>query len=183
MKKSASVSRYIYESGVGRIAVNIIEDYVQSYGRLVFSICYRMTRDHFDAEDLTQETFLSAHRALRDFTGENPKAWLCTIAMNKCRDYLKSASRRSVPSESAGANLPAADNPEKEAIEKSQLAQLKELCERLNEPYRSAALKHFVLGLSVPEISQETGENPKTIHTRLSRARERLKIIWKEENG
>ena len=58
-----------------------------------------MTGDYFAAEDLTQETFLSAFRHMDSFTGTNEKAWLCRIASNKCIDYLKSAGRRQIPSE------------------------------------------------------------------------------------
>ena len=47
-----------------------------------------MTADYFAAEDLAQETFLSAYEHFRNFDGSNPKAWLCRIATNKCIDYI-----------------------------------------------------------------------------------------------
>ncbi len=49
-----------------------------------------------DAENLAQETFLSAYRHIRKFDGENLKGWMCTIAANKCRDFLKSPARSTV---------------------------------------------------------------------------------------
>lgn len=61
---------------------------MDQYGNLVYSICYRITNDYFDAQDLTQETFLSAYRHLDAFDGANPKAWLCRIASNKGLDYF-----------------------------------------------------------------------------------------------
>ena len=76
-----------------------IEKMIESYGKLVFSICYKMTSDYFAAEDLTQETFLSVYGNLDAFGGENEKAWICKIASNKCLDYLKKAERRSIPTE------------------------------------------------------------------------------------
>ena len=67
---------------------------VHKYQNLVFSICVKMTGDHFAAEDLTQETFLSAYRHKEEFDGKNEKAWLCRIASNKCIDYSRQAARR-----------------------------------------------------------------------------------------
>ena len=53
----------------------------------------------FDAEDLTQEVFLSAYKNLSRFDGTYEKAWLSKIAVRKCLDYLKVAGRRSIPTE------------------------------------------------------------------------------------
>ena len=72
---------------------------VHKYQNLVFSICVKMTGDYFAAEDLTQETFLSAYRHKEEFDGKNEKAWLCRIASNKCIDYSRQAARRMVPTE------------------------------------------------------------------------------------
>lgn len=72
---------------------------VHKYQNLVFSICVKMTGDYFAAEDLTQETFLSAYQHKEEFDGKNEKAWLCRIASNKCIDYSRQAARRMVPTE------------------------------------------------------------------------------------
>ena len=72
---------------------------VDTYQNLVFSVCYKVTRDYFAAEDLAQETFLSAYKNLDRFEGGNEKAWLCRIATNKSIDYLRGAGRRAVPTE------------------------------------------------------------------------------------
>ena len=70
---------------------------IDSYGNLVFSICYKMTSDYFASEDLSQETFLSAYKHLSEFDGQYEKAWICRIASNKCIDYKRAAERRSMP--------------------------------------------------------------------------------------
>ena len=68
---------------------------LDTYERLVYSICFKMTGNQFDAEDLTQETFLSIYKNLATFEQEYEKAWVCRIATNKGLDFLKSAKRRS----------------------------------------------------------------------------------------
>lgn len=77
-----------------------LEQLISQYQNLIFSICFRLTGDYFEAEDLAQDTFLSAYKSLADFDGANERAWLCRIATNKCIDYLKRAGRRSIPTDS-----------------------------------------------------------------------------------
>ena len=72
---------------------------IDQYDKLIFSICYKLTGDYFMAEDLMQETFLTAYQKYNTFDGNNEKAWLSRIAANKSIDYLRSAGKRSVPVE------------------------------------------------------------------------------------
>ena len=62
-----------------------------------------MVKNPFDAQDLTQETFLSAYKKLPEFDGTYEKAWISRIATNKCLDYLKNAAREIA--EESGKNL------------------------------------------------------------------------------
>ena len=67
------------------------------YGNLVWSICYKFTNDYFEAQDLTQDTFLAVYNHLPSFDGRNERAWICRIAANKGLDYVKQAQRRIQP--------------------------------------------------------------------------------------
>lgn len=72
---------------------------IDNYQNLVFSICYKITGNYFDAEDMTQETFLSAYRHFSQFDGANEKAWICRIATNKCIDLKRKSSHNQIPME------------------------------------------------------------------------------------
>ena len=50
---------------------------MNQYKNLVFSVCLKLTGDYFVAEDITQETFLSAYEHWQDFDGAAEKAWIC----------------------------------------------------------------------------------------------------------
>lgn len=52
-----------------------LEIALEQYERLIFSICYRMVGDYFDAQDVTQETFLTYYKVLERFNGQNEKAF------------------------------------------------------------------------------------------------------------
>ena len=77
-----------------------LERALEKYERLIFSICYRMVGDYFEAQDATQETFLTYYKVLDRFDGQNEKAFLTKIATNKCLDFLKQKRRKEMPSES-----------------------------------------------------------------------------------
>ena len=76
-----------------------LEYLIKQYQNLIYSICLKSVGNPFDAEDLTQEVFLSAYKNLSRFDGNYEKAWLSKIAVRKCLDYLKAAGRRSIPTE------------------------------------------------------------------------------------
>ena len=84
---------------------------IDTYKDLVYSICYKIVRDYFEAEDLGQETFISIYKNLHTFDRQNEKAWICRIATNKCLDYLKRAERRIIPTDNDILQFKAANNP------------------------------------------------------------------------
>ena len=49
---------------------------MSTYKNLVFSVCLKLTGDYFAAEDITQETFISAYEHINEFDGSSEKAWL-----------------------------------------------------------------------------------------------------------
>ncbi len=64
----------------------------------VYRLAYDMTGDRHDAEDLSQEVFIRAYRALQNFRGEAKwSTWLYRITMNVCMDHQRASKRRMVP--------------------------------------------------------------------------------------
>lgn len=140
-------------------------------------------KNSFDAEDLAQETFLSAYKHLASFDNRNPKSWLATIAANKCRDFLKSPARRisAVDADDLAMICDEDERVETEVEDKIGEENVRRLCARLKEPYRSVATAYYCFDKTITEISAETGDNPKTVATRLYRAKALLKIILQED--
>ena len=65
---------------------------VVQYERLVYTVCFQLVRDAAAAEDLTQETFLSAYLHRDAIPPGYERQWLCRVATNKAKDYLQSAT-------------------------------------------------------------------------------------------
>ncbi|WP_238483730.1 RNA polymerase sigma factor [Anaerosporobacter faecicola] len=158
--------------------------WMEEYQNLIFSICCKMTGDYFIAEDLTQETFLSAYRNMDSFDGENLKAWLCRIATNKCLDYEKQAARRVIPSEeTVFANIASEQNlPEQSMMEKEVIQQLRNMCEQLKPPYDEIASLYFCEEQKAEEIARLKEKNLKTIQTQIYRARAMLRKLYRKEH-
>lgn len=156
---------------------------IDRYQNLIFSICYKMTGDYFAAEDLTQETFLSAYRNLKSFDGVYEKAWLCRIAVNKCTDYQKSAQRRSEPTDwEMFPEVPGREGiPEQEVYESAVRDTLLTRCKSLKPPYSEVAVLYFHEEASPEEIANKLHRKLKTVQTQIYRARSMLREIYRKE--
>lgn len=151
------------------------------YGNLVWSICYKFTNDYFEAQDLTQDTFLSIYNHLSSFDGENERAWICRIATNKGIDYIKNTQRRIQPAkdtfffqlENGQSSI------EEKMLEKDTKERLYQACCSLRPPYDSVAVDYFCKEMTAAEIAAARNKKEKTIQTQIYRARAMLQKIWK----
>jgi RNA polymerase sigma-70 factor (ECF subfamily) len=152
---------------------------LETYERLIYSICYKAIGNQMDAEDLTQETYLSIYKNLSTFDRCYEKAWVCKIASNKCLDFVKSASRRSLATEQEYF-IEMKDEkatPEEEYFHKESRQNVYAICQQLKDPYREVATAHFYNDESAREIADKRGKNLKTIQTQIYRAKGMLKKI------
>ncbi|MBR4795745.1 MAG: RNA polymerase sigma factor [Lachnospiraceae bacterium] len=157
---------------------------IKEYQNLIFSICLRHVGDYFVAEDLTQETFISAYTHLDTFDGENEKAYLARIASNKCIDYLRSAGRRMIatPEEEMPEESSERDELVNSVMNKEILANIQEVVDNLPPPYREVARLYFVEDRSAKEIAFEISTPLKTVQTRIYRARDLVKAKIRKED-
>lgn len=162
-----------------------LSNLIDQYQNLIFSICYKITQDYFAAEDLTQETFLSAYTHRESFDGRNEKSWIARIATNKSIDYVNQAGRRVLPTEDSNMEeyRSLQGLPEKEVMQQDMYEQLKKNCESLKPPYDKVAYLYFHQEKTPQEIAGVLGKNVKTIQTQIYRARTALQKIYKKERS
>lgn len=157
---------------------------INQYQNLIFSICLKLTGDYFAAEDLTQETFISAFKYIDSFDGQSEKAWICRIASNKAIDYLKAAQRREIPAleNERDEEIPAKmADPLQKVLNREVMEEMKRRCEALKQPYSEVAVEHFIRGKTAKEIAIHSDVPLNTVQTRLYRAREMLKNSMSKE--
>lgn len=156
---------------------------IKQYERLIITICLSFTKNYFDAEDLAQQTFLAAYQKWESFDGDNLKAWLTTIAANKCKDYIKSKARTTVSlsEEEYGILEDKGDSPEETVVKKNTMERIHSVCNKLKEPYRTVAVSYFCKDIKLSHLAKKTGKNIRTLETQLYRSKKLLKDLWKEE--
>ena len=201
MKKKTGANRFKYCKAISELQNSQIrreadrindQEYlsycIDTYQNLIFSICYKLTGNYFDAEDLTQDTFLSAYRNFSKFDGKNEKAWLARIATNKCLDYKKRGARSEVPTQeeffAAQPQAQGSDNTcETLCMQKLVLEELKRCCETLKPPYDEIAEKYFYQEMSVGEIASALNRNEKTVQTQVYRAKAMLRKLYEKNRS
>ena len=146
----------------------------------IFRYVLGLVRDRAEAEDLTQETFLRAHRRIGSLRAtEATASWLYSIATHCCVDRLRERARRA-PGEGRldpeTVSPPDPAPPARLRLEQDEMS----TCVRgyvadLSDSYRAVLLLHDVQGLTCPEIAALLGDSPGSVKIRLQRARRRLR--------
>ncbi|PFO80061.1 sigma-70 family RNA polymerase sigma factor [Bacillus cereus] len=156
----------------------VINQAMELHGQALLELVYSYVQDRELAEDLTQEIFIKCYQKLHQYNGKAKfKTWLWQIAINHCRDYLKSWYNRNIviSEEHAGAAASTREAVENEVVAKDEQEYLAQAVMSLSAPYREAIYLHYYEELAIKEISYVTGLNQNTVKTRLKRARVLLK--------
>lgn len=193
-RDSQAVARPLAD-GSGRLRddLALVQDFdalYARYGEKIFNSIYQRVGDYEEAADLTQETFLSAHKARDQFRGDSKvTTWLYRIAENHCKNRFKQRSRQREmegPSLDAGMVGDAASfeetaqtreiadwsgSPAPLLEQKELQAQINRAVDSLQPAYKDILLLRDVDGLSYNEIAEVTGLTLEAVKTRLNRAR------------
>ncbi len=159
---------------------------VERYQSAVYTLCLRLLGNAEAAEDATQETFLSAYRALHSFAGSNLRSWLLRIAANESKDELRRRKRKDVAGSlneifdamDAPIEIPGGDPSGEVVVEQRELAAALQAA-LLSIPFdqRRAVLLCDYYGFHYEEVAAMTNSSIGTVKSRIHRGRERLRQI------
>ncbi len=162
---------------------------ITRYSGDIYSLLYRMTEDGEEARDLTQETFLSALKAIKMFRGEAElKTWLFRIAINQFRNRFRWWTRRK-RNETMSLDRPIGEgtatvadtiadegeSPEQTVLRLEQRDRLMKAVAALPEIFRETIVLCDIEGLGYEETARTLEINIGTVKSRLARAREQLR--------
>ncbi len=151
---------------------------VDRHYRRVYHIARRMLGDPQAAEDIVQETFLAAFNHLPGFEARARfSTWITTIAMNRCRNHLRSAAvSRSAPL-AIDPPAPAGASPEAEATARELGVHLERALASLSPEHREVIVLRDVEGLAYDAIAEALDVEAGTVKSRLHRAREAMRVL------
>ena len=144
---------------------------VGQYQTDLLRICYIQLHDTALAEDAVQETYLKAYRSMPAFRGGcSEKTWLMRIAVNVCRDMLRSSWFRHLDRRITPEQLP---EPIAQPSEEDCFLTVEVM--RLPQKYREAVLLYYYEAMTTDEIAQALGVAKSTVSARLEQGRQALR--------
>lgn len=153
---------------------------VAEHGDAVYRLARSVVRDAALADDVVQETMVKAWRALPDFEGEIPRAWLMKVARNTAISLLRTRRDHVREATEFGEVAAAGQGPATTTLDRAALDELWVELARLDETSRSMVVMRELSGMSYEEIAEVLDLPLATVKTRLFRARRALQQAMKE---
>ena len=158
---------------------------VSKYQRKIFRLLSRLIRDAAEVEDVAQEAFIKAYRALPNFRGDSAfYTWLYRIAINTAKNHLVSQGRRAPTTTEAdieeaetfddGEHLRDLNTPDSMLLSKQVGEAVNRAIDQLPEDLRTAIVLREIEGLSYEEIAESMNCPIGTVRSRIFRAREAI---------
>ncbi|MCD7035537.1 sigma-70 family RNA polymerase sigma factor [Metabacillus sp. GX 13764] len=158
---------------------------MSQYGDELSYLVYSYVKDIETAKDLVQNSFVAAYLQLDNFEGRSSaRTWLYRIAINKCKDHLKSAAYKKMRLTGELPELIDLDkSPAETAERKAQSAAIKRAVFRLPLKYREIIVMMYYQELTIKEIAEILKIPEASVRTRLRRAKQKLEPLLKKEGA
>ena len=157
---------------------------VDRYKHFIFTSAVRFLKIREDAEEVAQDVFLSAYRALDSFRGDSKvSTWLYRITYNKCLDHLKKNARRKASQEveiSESYNIGVLDKQFEAMEQDERKVMIQQAIGQLSGEDAMLITLFYLEELTLKEISEIIGQSTNTLKVRLFRSRKRLTALLKQ---
>lgn len=165
--------------------VSAFDDLVVKYTPRLYGLVYNMTSNHEDTNDLLQDIFAKAYKAIRGFRGKSSfYTWIHSIAVNMTLNFLKKRSRRfqlslddvdaSIQNDKEFMEATATSSPVREADLSELQRRLNEAMMKLSEDHRAVVTMFHIQGMPHAEISKILRVSEGTVRSRLFYANRQL---------
>lgn len=153
------------------------EDVARDYGRFLFTVAFRLTGNHDDAQDLVQEVLLRVRKGLATYRPGSMEGWLSRIATNAFLDEVRRWRRRPADPlpQDAERVLPAEVGADEASAAETLPADVQAALLRLPDDFRAAVVLCDVAGLSYQEIGEALDIPVGTVRSRIHRGRALLR--------
>lgn len=178
VKGAKNVDEIITEAIETEDKAAMMDDIMQKYGQDILQLVFSYVNNTTIAEDLTQDIFVKCYKSLHTYSGKSKlRTWLWRIAINHCKDYLKSWYNKNVVivDDNQTSSFPQKETVEQVILQKEADESLALSVMNLPIKYREVIFLFYFEELPIKEIAEITETKENTIKTRLKRAKEILK--------
>ena len=159
---------------------------IRRHQNYVYRLCFLIMGNEQDAEDMMQETFVRAFRALPRFEirkGASFEAWLYRIAVNRCRSRMRRKWYQVLPWPDPAPQVvaPPEARPDRMVEQGEWRDEIADAIHSLGEKHRLVVILRYYAGLSNEEIAQTLRIPSGTVRSRLHTARQRLKALLSDQ--
>jgi len=156
---------------------------INKYKDLIFTLCYRITKDKENAEEAAQDTFIKAYKSLASFKGDSKfSSWLYRIAYNTSLDMVKKNKRQILQNNNIEINDIEDMDSTVDILEKTEFTeQIKNSIKKLNNEEAFILTLYYYEELSIKEIAEITNLKANNIKVKIHRSRQKLMLILKKE--
>jgi RNA polymerase sigma factor (sigma-70 family) len=155
------------------------EEIARNQGRFLYTVAYRLTGNHDDAQDLVQEVLLRVQRGLARFEPGSLHCWLSRITTNAFLDDVRRRKRR--PTDSLGDDedrlVPSAPSADQALAHASLPDHVQDALRGLPDEYRAAVVLCDVVGFGYQEIADTLEIPVGTVRSRIHRGRAQLREV------
>jgi len=167
------------------------DELVVKYSPRLYGLVYNMTSNHEDTNDMLQDVFAKAYRAIKGFRGKSSfYTWIHTIAVNMTLNFLKKRGRRynlslddidaSIQNDKEFIELTSTTSPVREADLGELQRRLNEAMMKLSDEHRAVVTMFHIQGMPHAEISKILGVSEGTVRSRLFYANRQLQTYLDE---
>lgn len=168
--------------------IRAFEVLVLNYEKKVLNMCWFILQNKEEAEDATQDIFLTIYQSISKFKGDAKlSTWIHRITLNKCLEYIRKSKRKKrfgilKPIDAAFIDhtIDLQKNPEQVLMEKEMKMEFLKAVQELSENQRIAYTLHHMEEFSYKEISESMNLSLSAVESLIFRAKQQLKMTLKD---
>ena len=154
----------------------LLGEIMNKYGQEILQLVYSYVKNKEVAEDLTQDIFIKCYKSLHTYKGKSKlRTWLWRIAINQCKDYIKSWYNKKVIVTENEYTIVQKESVEQTVIQNDEDHRLASAVMNLPIKYREVIYLFYFEEFPIKDIAMVLEVKENTIKTRLRRAKELLK--------
>ncbi len=163
-----------------------VEKFYKEFQGPLFSFIAKRVKNNRDAEDITQETLISALNSLPNFNFNSSLfSWICAIAKHEIADFYRKRKLKTI----LFSKMPFLQNwadealgPQGEYLKDELKEEIKYVLENLTEGYSKILRLKYIEGMTMKKIAQKLSITAKAVEMRLYRARKKFKKAWRKNH-